>query len=144
LGLPEASALGREPLLVGRLAGAALFSTQIGNQLAELSVLDEEGVDALMSGLRDRLVGNEPADSLPEYVPKGAAIVEAAQVLRPAPSPPPPPPPPPPTPITAAATATAALAAGGAGAATAAATFAPALTAALTAATPGRALGASR
>ena len=40
--------------------------------------LDEEGVDALMSGLRDRLVGNEPAESLPEYVPKGAAIVEAA------------------------------------------------------------------
>ena len=95
-------------------------------------MLDEEGVDALMSGLRDRLVGNEPAESLPEYVPKGAAIVEAAQVLRPpAPSPPPPPPPPPP-PITAAATATAA------------ATFATALTAALTAASPGRALGASR
>ena len=128
---------------MGRLAGAALFSTQIGNQLAELSVLDEEGVDALMSGLRDRLVGNEPAESLPEYVPKGAAIVEAAQVLRPpAPSPPPPPPPPPP-PITAAATATAALAAAAA-TATAAATFATALTAALTAATPGRALGASR
>ena len=127
---------------MGRLAGAALFSTQIGNQLAELSVLDEEGVDALMSGLRDRLVGNEPAESLPEYVPKGAAIVEAAQVPRPAPSPPPPPPPPPP-PIPAAATAIAALAAAAA-TATAAATFATALTAALTAATPGRALGASR
>ena len=74
-------------------------------------MLDEEGVDALISGLRDRLVGNEPAESLPEYVPKGAAIVEAAQVLRPpAPSPPPPPPPPSPPPITAAA-ATAATAA---------------------------------
>ena len=56
----------------------ALFSTQVGNQLAELSVLDEEGVDALISGLRDRLVGNEPTESLPDYVPKGAAIVQAA------------------------------------------------------------------
>ena len=90
-------------------------------------MLDEEGVDALMSGLRDRLVGNEPAESLPEYVPKGAAIVEAAQVLL----------------ATTAATVTAALAAAAA-TSTAAATFATALTAALTAATPGRALGASR
>jgi FKBP-type peptidyl-prolyl cis-trans isomerase len=54
----------------------------VGNQLAELSVLDEEGVDALISGLRDRLVGNEPTESLPDYVPKGAAIVQAAQAAR--------------------------------------------------------------
>jgi hypothetical protein len=85
----------------------SLFPTQVGNQLAELSVLDEEGVDALISGLRDRLVGNEPTESLPEYVPKGAAIVQAAQVPRPHPHPAPAPR----TRITATATAAAALSA---------------------------------
>ena len=54
----------------------------VGNQLAELSVLDEDGVDALISGIRDRLVGNEPKESLPEYVPKGAELVQAAQTAR--------------------------------------------------------------
>ena len=54
----------------------------IGNQLAELSVLEPEQVDAIVSGIRDRLVNNEPSVPLPEYVPKGGAIVEAAQRKR--------------------------------------------------------------
>jgi len=54
----------------------------IGNQLAELSVLDEESVDAILSGIRDRLIDEEPDVPLAEYVPKGGAIVQAAQSAR--------------------------------------------------------------
>jgi len=51
----------------------------IGNELADLSVLGEEGVDALLSGLKDRLTFKEPTVPLAQYVPKGGALVEAAQ-----------------------------------------------------------------
>jgi FKBP-type peptidyl-prolyl cis-trans isomerase FkpA len=51
----------------------------IGSQLGELSVLDEEGIDAILSGMRGKLLGEEPEVPLAEYVPKGGELLKAAQ-----------------------------------------------------------------
>ena len=56
----------------------------LGSQVGELSVLDEEKVDALLSGMKDMLLSKNPniKGSLQELVPKGGAIVEAARDAR--------------------------------------------------------------
>ena len=56
----------------------------IGSQLNELSVLDEDSIDTLLLGVKDRLLGNNPnvAGSLAELVPKGGALVQAAAAAK--------------------------------------------------------------
>jgi FKBP-type peptidyl-prolyl cis-trans isomerase FkpA len=49
----------------------------IGRQLGELNVLEEDEIDALLAGIKDNLVGEDPAGPLSEGVPKAAAIMQA-------------------------------------------------------------------
>lgn len=69
------------PLMLDGDESKAVYAVgyNIGSQLAELSVLDEDGIDALLLGVKDKLSGKEPDVPLEEWVPKGAEVVKAAQ-----------------------------------------------------------------
>jgi len=51
----------------------------IGSQLGELNVLDVEEVDAMLTGMRSQILGEEPSDPLSVYVPMASELLRAKQ-----------------------------------------------------------------
>ena len=51
----------------------------IAGQLGELKVLNGDEVDAVLSGMRDNLLGEEPAGPLSMYVPMAADLLKSKQ-----------------------------------------------------------------
>lgn len=54
----------------------------IGRQLGELNVLEEEEIDALLAGLKLNLLGDDPPGPLSEGVPKAAEIMQARAAAK--------------------------------------------------------------
>jgi FKBP-type peptidyl-prolyl cis-trans isomerase FkpA len=57
----------------------ALYSlgVNVGRQIGELSVFTPQELDALLSGVKDKLTNREPEVNIPTYLPKAAAIFKA-------------------------------------------------------------------
>ena len=68
----------RPPLMLGAEETTAFeaMGYNIGGQLAELKLLDEAEIDAVLAGIRANLVGEEPSGPLSIYVPKAGEILQ--------------------------------------------------------------------
>jgi FKBP-type peptidyl-prolyl cis-trans isomerase FkpA len=62
--------------------GLTALGYNVGSQLAELAILTPEEIDLVLAGMRANMVGEEPADDLKSFVPKGVAILEAKQTAK--------------------------------------------------------------
>lgn len=64
------------------MKGLYAVGCNVGRQLSELNTLDEDQIDAVLSGMRSTLLGEVPEVPLSEYVPKGGAIIQAKQAAK--------------------------------------------------------------
>jgi len=80
--MPRATSLTASMLEAESETAYYAMGFNIARQLAELTVLEADEIDALLSGMRANLVGEEPKAPLAIYVPKAGELLQAKQAER--------------------------------------------------------------